>query len=49
MSQPDALIARFYKEALDPPLNIDQGWCEISHICPGARCGQVDENRRMGT
>ncbi|TFL17531.1 VOC family protein [Jannaschia formosa] len=42
---PDAM--RFYEEVLGLPLAIDQGWCKIYRICPGAHVGLVDETRGM--
>jgi predicted enzyme related to lactoylglutathione lyase len=36
---------RFYEEALGLALAIDQGWCKIYRICPGAHVGLVDESR----
>ncbi|MEM9970318.1 MAG: VOC family protein [Pseudomonadota bacterium] len=38
---------RFYEEELGLPLAIDQGWCKIYRICPGAHVGLVDESRGM--
>lgn len=38
---------RFHEEVLGLPLAIDQGWCKIYRICPGAHVGQVDETRGM--
>lgn len=38
---------RFYEEVLGLPLAIDQGWCKIYRICPGAHVGLVDEARGM--
>jgi len=38
---------RFYGEVLGLPLAIDQGWCKIYRICPGAHVGLVDETRGM--
>ena len=38
---------RFYEEVLGLPLAIDQGWCKIYRICPGAHVGLVDESRGM--
>lgn len=37
----------FYEEVLGLPLAIDQGWCKIYEICPGAHVGLVDETRGM--
>ena len=38
---------RFYEDVLGLPLAIDQGWCKIYQICPGAHVGLVDETRGM--
>ncbi len=38
---------RFYEDILGLPLAIDQGWCKIYEICPGAHVGLVDESRGM--
>ena len=38
---------RFYEEILGLPLAIDQGWCKIYELCPGAHVGLVDETRGM--
>ena len=38
---------RFYEETLGLPLAIDQGWCKIYRICPGAHVGLVDETKGM--
>jgi lactoylglutathione lyase len=38
---------RFYEDVLGLPLAIDQGWCKIYRICPGAHMGLVDETRGM--
>ncbi len=37
----------FYEDILGLPLAIDQGWCKIYHICPGAHIGLVDESKGM--
>lgn len=37
----------FYEDILGLPLAIDQGWCKIYRICPGAHVGLVDEARGM--
>ncbi len=37
----------FYEGILGLPLAIDQGWCKIYRICPGAHVGLVDESRGM--
>jgi catechol 2,3-dioxygenase-like lactoylglutathione lyase family enzyme len=37
----------FYEDVLGLPLAIDQGWCKIYRICPGAHVGLVDETRGM--
>ncbi len=38
---------RFYEDILGLPLAIDQGWCKIYQICPGAHVGLVDETKGM--
>lgn len=38
---------RFYEGVMGLPLAIDQGWCKIYRICPGAHVGLVDEARGM--
>ena len=38
---------RFYEDVLGLPLAIDQGWCKIYEICPGAHVGLVDETKGM--
>jgi predicted enzyme related to lactoylglutathione lyase len=38
---------RFYEDVLGLPLAIDQGWCKIYRICPGAHVGLVDETKGM--
>ena len=38
---------RFYEQVLGLPLAIDQGWCKIYRLCPGAHVGLVDEARGM--
>lgn len=38
---------RFYEEVLGLSLAIDQGWCKIYRICPGAHVGLVDETKGM--
>ncbi len=38
---------RFYEDVLGLPLVIDQGWCKIYRICPGAYVGLVDETKGM--
>ncbi len=42
---PEAM--RFYEEVLGLALAIDQGWCKIYQICPGAHIGLVDETCGM--
>lgn len=42
-----AAAMRFYEEILGLPLAIDQGWCKIYQICPGAHVGLVDEAKGM--
>ena len=42
-----ASAMRFYEDMLGLPLAIDQGWCKIYRICPGAHVGLVDEQRGM--
>ena len=37
----------FYHDVLGLPLAIDQGWCKIYRICPGAHVGLVDEKHGM--
>ena len=37
----------FYEGVLGLPLAIDQGWCKIYRLCPGAHVGLVDETRGM--
>lgn len=37
----------FYENILGLPLAIDQGWCKIYRICPGAHVGLVDEAKGM--
>lgn len=37
----------FYEDVLGLTLAIDQGWCKIYAICPGAHVGLVDEARGM--
>ena len=38
---------RFYEDVLGLPLAIDQNWCKIYRICPGAHVGLVDEAKGM--
>ena len=38
---------RFYEDILGLPLAIDQGWCKIYRIAPGAHVGLVDESKGM--
>jgi predicted enzyme related to lactoylglutathione lyase len=38
---------RFYEDVLGLSLAIDQGWCKIYQICPGAHVGLVDECKGM--
>ena len=38
---------RFYEDVLGLRLAIDQGWCKIYRICPGAHVGLVDEAKGM--
>ncbi len=38
---------RFYEDVLGLPLVIDQSWCKIYEICPGAHVGLVDETKGM--
>lgn len=38
---------RFYEDVLGLSLAIDQGWCKIYAICPGAHVGLVDEAKGM--
>jgi predicted enzyme related to lactoylglutathione lyase len=37
----------FYEDVMGLPLAIDQGWCKIYQICPGAHVGLVDEAKGM--
>ena len=38
---------QFYEDVIGLPLAIDQGWCKIYRICPGAHVGLVDEAKGM--
>lgn len=38
---------QFYEDVMGLPLAIDQGWCKIYQICPGAHVGLVDETKGM--
>ncbi|MEP1198906.1 VOC family protein [Tateyamaria sp.] len=38
---------QFYEDVLGLPLAIDQGWCKIYQICPGAHVGLVNEAKGM--
>lgn len=38
---------QFYEDVLGLTLAIDQNWCKIYRICPGAHVGLVDEMRGM--
>ena len=40
-------VMRFYEDILGLPLAIDQGWCKIYRIAPGAHVGLVDESKGM--
>ncbi|MEM8630244.1 MAG: VOC family protein [Pseudomonadota bacterium] len=42
-----AAAMAFYEEVMGLQLAIDQGWCKIYRICPGAHVGLVDESRGM--
>ncbi|MBM7070193.1 VOC family protein [Actibacterium sp. 188UL27-1] len=42
-----ATAMQFYERVLGLPLAIDQGWCKIYRICPGAHVGLVDETKGM--
>jgi len=42
-----ARAMHFYEDILGLPLAIDQGWCKIYRICPGAHVGLVDETKGM--
>ena len=42
---PSAML--FYEDILGLPQVIDQGWCKIYKICPGAHVGLVDEAKGM--
>ena len=37
----------FYEDVMGLTLAIDQGWCKIYEICPGAHVGLVDEAKGM--
>lgn len=37
----------FYEDVMGLTLAIDQGWCKIYQICPGAHVGLVDEAKGM--
>ena len=37
----------FYEDVMGLPLAIDQGWCKIYQLCPGAHVGLVDEAKGM--
>ena len=37
----------FYEDVMGLPLAIDQGWCKIYQICPGAHVGLVDAAKGM--
>ncbi len=37
----------FYEGVMGLSLAIDQGWCKIYRICPGAHVGLVDETKGM--
>lgn len=38
---------QFYEDVLGLPLAIDQDWCKIYQICPGAHVGLVDATKGM--
>lgn len=38
---------QFYEDVMGLSLAIDQGWCKIYQICPGAHVGLVDETKGM--
>lgn len=42
-----AQAMRFYEDIMGLQLAIDQGWCKIYQICPGAHVGLVDEAKGM--
>ena len=42
-----AAAMRFYEDVMGLPLAIDQGWCKIYRIAPGAHVGLVDEAKGM--
>jgi lactoylglutathione lyase len=42
-----AAAMAFYEEIMGLTLSIDQGWCKIYEICPGAHVGLVDETKGM--
>ena len=42
-----AAAMAFYEDVIGLTLAIDQGWCKIYEICPGAHVGLVDESKGM--
>ena len=42
-----ATAMRFYEDVLGLSLAIDQGWCKIYQVSPGAHIGLVDESKGM--
>jgi len=42
-----AAAMAFYEHIMCLTLAIDQGWCKIYEICPGAHVGLVDEAKGM--
>lgn len=42
-----AAAMAFYENIMGLTLAIDQGWCKIYQICPGAHVGLVDETKGM--
>ncbi|MDG1336518.1 MAG: VOC family protein [Tateyamaria sp.] len=42
-----AAAIAFYQDVMGLTLAIDQGWCKIYEICPGAHVGLVDEAKGM--
>jgi lactoylglutathione lyase len=42
-----AAAMAFYEDIMGLTLAIDQGWCKIYEICPGAHVGLVDEAKGM--
>ncbi|MDG1456373.1 MAG: VOC family protein [Pseudoprimorskyibacter sp.] len=42
-----AAAMAFYEDVMGLTLTIDQDWCKIYEICPGAHVGLVDEAKGM--